>query len=449
MELSKKEEVRAVYIQMFQEAGVSSTWKWEDFQRIMKHDDRFNIIKTIGQKKQIFQEFLQILKKKDREDGRQKKQVARENFTKMLDSSGILRAESKYYKTSHFFQGDPRWRILEEKEREELFQDFLDELERRDREKIRQQRKQQMQMLRKVLEDNVEIDHTTKWSAAQKILADNLNFKALDKLDQLNVFSEFILEFEKNVSESKKLDERTKSRKNRENFRKLLEEYIKAGQITAVTHWKDIYQKLRDEPTYLNLVGQPGSTPKELFEDIINQEKSKLKEYKESMMDALANHDFSKMNSFEEIPNICKDVLDSIPENLKTIVLQLIYDEQTTEAKNKARKIRKHKRLYEEYLRSNANISSNSKYDDIESDVKANCKHFKRLDDDMLRSQFLAYLEKIKEEEQTSDIEPGEIKGKPKKKDKKEKRHKKHRRDDKKHKKKHKHKSSRSPVKFI
>ena len=74
----------------------------------MKLDDRFNIIKTIGQKKQIFQEYIQVLKKKEREDGRQKKQVARENFGKMLDSSGILRAESKYYKTSHFFQGDPR-----------------------------------------------------------------------------------------------------------------------------------------------------------------------------------------------------------------------------------------------------------------------------------------------------------------------------------------------------
>lgn len=105
---TKREEIKAIYIQMFQEAGVTSTWKWEDFHRITRDDKRFNILKNIAPKKQIFQEHIQILKRKDREDAKQKKQVARENFMKMLDSSGILRADSKYYKTSHFFQGDPR-----------------------------------------------------------------------------------------------------------------------------------------------------------------------------------------------------------------------------------------------------------------------------------------------------------------------------------------------------
>lgn len=442
-ELSKKEEVRATYMQMFNEAGVTSTWKWEDFHRIMRTDDRFHIIKTIGQKKQIFQEYIQLLKKKDREDGRQKKQVARENFMKMLDSSGILRAESKYYKTSHFFQGDPRWRILEEKEREELFQDFLDELERRDREKVRQQRKLQMLMLKKVIEESPNIDFTTKWANAQKILMENTNYKLLDKLDQLNVFSEFVLEFEKNHAESKKLDERTRGRKNRENFRNLLENYVKTGEITPITHWKEIYPKLRDDIIYLNLVGQPGSSPKELFDDVIEKEKEKLKDIKETMLDALANYEFSKSSTYEEVSVISKDVLENIEETLKKAVFQIIYDEKYAEIRNKERKIRKHQKKFEEYLRLNANITSATRYEEVEADIKSHSSSFKRLGDEMLRKDFAGYLDKLKEEEQTSDIEPGEIKGKSKKKDK---RHKKHRRDDKKHKKKHKHHSSKSPV---
>lgn len=447
LELSKKEEVRTAYVQMFQEAGVTSTWKWEDFMRIMLHDSRFNIIKTIGQKKQIFQEHIQTLKKKERDDTRQKKQIARENFMKMLDSSGILKAESKYYKTSHFFQGDPRWRILEEKEREELYQDFLDELERRDREKIRQQRKQQMQMLKKVLEDSQEIDFTTKWSTAQKILAENPHFKALDKLDQLEVFSKFIVEFEEKSQETKKLDERTRARKNRENFKKLLEEHVKTGEILAITHWKDFYIKLRDDPVYLNLVGQPGSTPKEIFDDIIAKEKGKIKDHKETMMIALANFEFTKNTSYEDILPICKDVIESIPENLRMLVFKVIYDEQLSELKNKERKIQKHQRIFEEYLRSIPAITSSSKFEEIENDIKGRYSTFKRLPESSLKTEFEKYIEKLKEEEeQTSDIEPGEIKRKSKKKEKKEKRHKKHRRDEKKHKKKHKHHSSRSPV---
>ena len=445
-ELSKKEEVRAMYMQMFAEAGVTSTWKWEDFHRIMRIDERFHVIKTIGQKKQIFQEYIQVLKKKDREDGRQKKQVARENFMKMLDSSGILRAESKYYKTAHFFQGDPRWRILEEREREELFQDFLDELERRDRENLRLQRKQQMQMLKKVLEDNQEIDYTTKWVIAQKILAENPNFKALDKLDQINVFSEFILEFEKNTVDSKRLDERTRARKNREAFRALLENYVKTEEITAVTHWKEIYPKLRDDMVYLNLVGQQGSTPKELFDDTIRKEQEKYKDYKESIVDALVNYEFTRNTTYEDIAQICKDALEVIPEKQRATVFKIIYDEHLAGIKNKERKIRKHRKNFEDYLRSNANITSNTKYDEIEGEIKAHSAKFKRLSENTLKIDLAAYLDRLKEEEQTSDIEPGEIKGRSRKKDKKDKRHKKHRRDDKKHTKKHKHHSSRSPV---
>jgi hypothetical protein len=51
----------------------------------------------------------------------------------MLENSGILRPESKYYKTSHYFSQDPRWRVLGDKEREDYFQDHLDDLERKSR----------------------------------------------------------------------------------------------------------------------------------------------------------------------------------------------------------------------------------------------------------------------------------------------------------------------------
>lgn len=72
-EKKRNEEIKRIYIQLFQEVGVSSTWKWDDFHRMMRDDDRYNIIKAVGQKKQIFNEYLQKLKKKDREEARLKK----------------------------------------------------------------------------------------------------------------------------------------------------------------------------------------------------------------------------------------------------------------------------------------------------------------------------------------------------------------------------------------
>ena len=119
---------------MFADAGVTATWKWDDFNRIMKTDPDFKLIGSTGYRKQLFNEHIGVLKRRDREEQRVKKQIAKDNFVQMLDASGILKVESTYYRTAHFFSSDPRWRILDEKEREDLFQDYLDELEQRCRE---------------------------------------------------------------------------------------------------------------------------------------------------------------------------------------------------------------------------------------------------------------------------------------------------------------------------
>lgn len=455
VELSKRDDVRAIYLQMFQEAGVSATWKWEDFQRIMKYDDRFNIIKAVGQKKQIFLEHLQNLKKKDREDGKHRKQAARENFLKMLESSGILKSDSKYYKTSHYFQGDPRWRILEEREREELYQDFLDELERKDKEKQKQLRNHQMQILRKMLEDNHEIDHRTKWQQVQKMLSENDHFKSLHKLDQLTVFSDFITEFEKNSSESKKLDEKTKARKNRENYRKMLEGLVRAGTLTPISHWNELYPKIQEDLTYLSLVGQVGSTPKEIFDDIVQEEKNKYKDYKESLLIALANFEFNDRTTYDEVYQIGKEVLEGLPENVRQLVYKIVFEEQMMELKNKERKIRKHKKAFQEFLKSNSVVGSSKSFEEIKQEIQFKMKNFKRLSEEWMMSAFELYLRENREFDKDSEIEPGEIecatgkkekKAKRDKKEKKHKKHKKHRSHDKSHKKKHKHRS-RSPVK--
>ena len=119
---------------MFADAGVTATWKWDDFNRIMKTDPDFKEIGSTGYRKQLFNEHIGVLKRRDREEQRVKKQIAKDNFVQMLDASGILKVDSTYYRTSHFFSSDPRWRILDEKEREDLFQDYLDDLEQRFRE---------------------------------------------------------------------------------------------------------------------------------------------------------------------------------------------------------------------------------------------------------------------------------------------------------------------------
>ncbi len=55
---------------------------------------------------------------------------------------------------------------------------------------------------------------------------------------------------------------------------------ISARELTYQTKWKDFVQTIKDKDVYLNLVGQIGSTPRELFEDAVAEEKELLNVHK-------------------------------------------------------------------------------------------------------------------------------------------------------------------------
>lgn len=54
------------------EKNVAPPMKWEQCQNLLSNDDRYNVIKGIGEKKRIFNEFIQMAKKAERNEVRNK-----------------------------------------------------------------------------------------------------------------------------------------------------------------------------------------------------------------------------------------------------------------------------------------------------------------------------------------------------------------------------------------
>jgi pre-mRNA-processing factor 40 len=91
---------------------------------------------------------------------------------------------------------------------------------------------------------------------------------------------EYMKNLEKLDYEEKKRIRRYHERKNRELFRELLAESFRQGMFTIKTKWNQYVATVKDEARYLNLVGQFGSTPQELFDDFILAEKENFKRQK-------------------------------------------------------------------------------------------------------------------------------------------------------------------------
>ena len=71
--------------------------------------------------------------KQEKEENKTKLSMAKEDFMRMLEDHKIFLSDIKLWKVQSYLVTDPRWKaISDEKERENLFQDYLDKLYRQE-----------------------------------------------------------------------------------------------------------------------------------------------------------------------------------------------------------------------------------------------------------------------------------------------------------------------------
>lgn len=121
---------------MLAEQGVTSNWKWEDANRVIQNDTlaRYNVFRTMADRKQAFVEYQNELRVREREELREHREETRQNFIKLLEENRFqLSFLSKYFQIQKKVCYDIRWKGCDEKDREELFQDFIDRLGEEDK----------------------------------------------------------------------------------------------------------------------------------------------------------------------------------------------------------------------------------------------------------------------------------------------------------------------------
>ena len=64
-------------------------------------------------------------------------------------------------------------------------------------------------------------------------------------------------------------------RKNRDAFIELLDELHEGGKLTSMSLWVELYQAVSADIRFSNMLGQPGSTPLDLFKFYVEDLKSR------------------------------------------------------------------------------------------------------------------------------------------------------------------------------
>ncbi|KZV23368.1 pre-mRNA-processing protein 40A-like [Dorcoceras hygrometricum] len=368
-----KEKAKNAFKVLLETANVGSDWNWDQAMRVIINDRRYGALRTLGEKKQAFNEFVGQKKKQEAEERRTRQKKVREDFKKMLDESDDLTSSTRWGKAVSMFENDDRFQAVERaKDREDLFEDHLEDLKKKERAKVLEERKRHKTEYLEFLKSCNFITASSQWRKIQNLLETDERCARLEKIDRLEIFQEYIRDLELVEEGQRKLkmeDMRKAERKNRDEFRKLMEEHVSNGILTANTHWRDYCTKVKDMPAYLAVSSNTsGSKAKDLFKDVIDDLEKQYLEDKEKIEYAIKNEKISLSTSctLEDFKAALPKAITS--EKISDINLNLVYNELTEIIKEKEEKeAKKRKRLAEEFydfLFTLKEITASSKWED-------------------------------------------------------------------------------------
>ncbi|CAL9242476.1 unnamed protein product [Arabidopsis halleri] len=199
----------------------------------------------------------------------------------MLEECVELTPPTRWSKAMTMFEEDERFKALErEKDRRNIFEDHVSELKEKERVEALEDRKRNIIEYQRFLESCNFIKPNSQWRKVQDRLEVDERCSRLEKIDQLEIFQEYLRDLEREEEEKKKIQKeelKKAERKHRDEFRGLIEEHIATGELTAKTIWRDYLMKVKDLPVYSAIASNSsGATPKDLFEDAVEDLKKRV-----------------------------------------------------------------------------------------------------------------------------------------------------------------------------
>ena len=440
--INKKEEIidydesRKILYSLFKDVGVDSQSRWDKYFDILQKDKRFKIIQNFKDKKIIFKEYVENEKNIYKRKIIDRKLEAKKDFKKMLEEYGYINTEMKFKNLIPIFYQDQRWQKMDDKEKEDTFQEYLEELFLIETENEKKVIKKKTEMIRQQFLELRGVTSSTTWDQIKEKMYYNNTWNELHDFYKLKTFKKFILNLKKLENEEKRKVLEKKERTRRLRFRDKIEDYIKKDKITTKTLWKDLVRKIKDKDWFYNILDEYYSHPRALFfdykEELIFVQKEiknlfkkilknkiekfyygiNLEDFKKILMESEKFNNFDICNSENFYFNYLHKKLLKRQKKSKKKIMRFFYENKIKEDDlNKIKEIiQNHKD--KTYLQSLS-----------EKDIKIFFKEFNtKLSDSSLlkkssKNSLSSNFEKKKfssvksyEEKNNEEIEPGEIK---------------------------------------
>ena len=246
-------DLKQTAFDLLQSEGFTSQSKWEQVSASTAYRE---LVPVTGERKQLFAEFLNFIRKKEGDERRKRVQSARSDFEKAL--SEWVTPENcnslTFPRAAEHFHAHTFWPLLPEDELDDIFQSYVDDFERNNRSLIADHRRSQISKLTEKFAQDERCNSDTPFEKVIPL------YPGHSKFDLLRGWEEFVEESDRAETARKRKLRHRKERRARLAFRQVLSDLDISDKS-----WPEIHQLVKDRECYIELVGSRGSQPFDLY----------------------------------------------------------------------------------------------------------------------------------------------------------------------------------------
>ena len=403
-----REELYRKFKEKLKALGITITWKWEDASRLLFNEPEWKAIRTFSEKRNLFNEYINDLKNKEREEIYLKREKNKAKFRQLLSEDNTINSDSTYTEAMSRLSYDERWRAVDEKEREDVFEDYIDLIYKKEEDEWKKEREVKKKLFLEKLKFK-KIKSDTLWKNICIEFKDDPVFASMEKIDRIQAFADYITTLEAEEKREKKEKEKYQGYLNREKFRELLQISVEEKKLNMDTKWREYVSEIKDREEYLNMLGQEGSTPLELFQDKIYELKKDYKKVKKIFKEIITKNKIEikyKIN-FEEFDNLISQYREG--KIISIDMKKLLYEHIKKKLEEKEIIHNKHSnnianKLYSYLQRKKLILRDDCPFDEAYEKIKK-LKKFENLSESNVREGYSILKQLIKEKPIVNDDE--------------------------------------------
>ena len=142
------------FMRMLDEGGVTKTMSWDDAMKWVINKPTYRVLAALAERKAAFVQWQEARRERQEEEGRKKLRHIKFGFLSMLKECDELTSRTRYGRVVQLFEGDTRWRALDDElEREELFVEYSLSLQRKEKLERGARRKERMGAFKALLHE--------------------------------------------------------------------------------------------------------------------------------------------------------------------------------------------------------------------------------------------------------------------------------------------------------